>query len=218
VLRLVMLTSREILALLPRFRIMAVSMERLEITLARIASITIDVINLNAVVMVEAQHTRRTAPVLLFEQCGQAWTDTRMPSASRAPIHPVTIIGTTIVPDFAMSCNGHLTMRAESHGFRVRRRSGTGETGLSSMPVAFHGLRPKNSNRLVSRLGVRDLLAVDGIHPRHRAVECVRPYSHDAHYSGRASRPSRVPSACTLQYVDVWHPIQSGQPTSRCVD
>ena len=69
---LVTLTSREILFLLPRFRIMAVSMERLEITRAPIASITIDVINLNAVVMVEAQPTRRTAPVLPFEQCGQA--------------------------------------------------------------------------------------------------------------------------------------------------
>jgi hypothetical protein len=63
---LVTLTRREILAMLPRFRIMAVSMERLEITRARMASIPIDVIDLNAVVMVEAQPTRRTAPLLLL--------------------------------------------------------------------------------------------------------------------------------------------------------
>jgi len=138
---LVTLTSREIFLLLPRFRIMAVSMQRLEITRAPIASITIDVINLNAVVMVEAQPTRRTAPVLPFKQCGQAWTDTRMPSASRAPIHPVAIIGTAIAPDFDVPCNGHLTMRAERHGVRVRRRCGKGETGLPSMPVPFDGPR-----------------------------------------------------------------------------
>jgi hypothetical protein len=41
--------------MLPCFRIMAVSMQRLQITRARIASITVDVINLNAVLMVEAQ-------------------------------------------------------------------------------------------------------------------------------------------------------------------
>ncbi len=116
-------------------------MERLEITLARIASIPVDVINLNAVVMVEAQPTRRTAPVLPFKQFGQAWTDTRMPSASRAPIHPVAIIGTTIAPDFDVPCNGHLTVGEEMHGFRVRRRCGKGETGLPSMPVPFYGPR-----------------------------------------------------------------------------
>ena len=137
---LVTLTAREILALLPRFRIMAVSMERLQITCARIASITVDVINLNAVVMVEAQPTRRTAPMLPFEQCGQAWTDTRMSSASRAPIHPVTIIGTAIAPDFAMPCNGHLTVGEEMHGFRVRRRCGKDEMGPPSMPVPSYGL------------------------------------------------------------------------------
>jgi hypothetical protein len=138
---LVTLTRREILALLPRFRIMAVSMERLQIAIARIASITIDVINLNAVIMVEAQPTRRTAPMLPFEQFGQAWTDIRMPSASRVPIHPVAIIGTAIAPDFDMPCNGYLTVREEMHGFRVRRRCGKGETGLPSMPIPLHGPR-----------------------------------------------------------------------------
>ena len=127
---LVTLTSREILALLPRFRIMAVSMERLEITRARITSITIDVINLNAVVMVEAQATRRTASLLPFEQLGQSWTDARMPSASCTPIHPIPVVGTAVAPDFDVPRNGHLTMRAESHRVRVRRGRSEGETGL----------------------------------------------------------------------------------------
>jgi len=62
---LVTRTSREILSLLPRFRIMTVSMQRLQITIARIASIPVDVINLNAVIMVEASTTHKThsAPV-----------------------------------------------------------------------------------------------------------------------------------------------------------
>ena len=123
--------------MLPRFRIMAVSMERLEITRARMASIPIDVIDLNAVVMVEAQPTRRTAPVLPFQQCGQSWTDARMPSASCTPRHPIPVVGAAVAPDFAMPCNGHLTMRAESHSVRVRRWRGKGETGFPLMPVAF---------------------------------------------------------------------------------
>jgi hypothetical protein len=48
--------------MLPRFRIVAVSMERLKISRARIVSITVDVINLNPVVMLEAQLTTLTAP------------------------------------------------------------------------------------------------------------------------------------------------------------
>jgi hypothetical protein len=60
-------TQREIVPMLPRFRIVAVSMERLKISRARIVSITVDVINLNPVVMLEAQLTIPTAPVLLFE-------------------------------------------------------------------------------------------------------------------------------------------------------
>src|SRR5262245_52968702 len=121
----------------PCFRIMAVSMERLQIIIARIASITVDVINLNAVIVVEAQATRRTAPLLPFEQLGQSWTDARMPSASCTPIHPITVVGTAVAPDFDVPCNGHLTMRAEGHSVRVRRGRGKGETGMPLMPVAF---------------------------------------------------------------------------------
>ena len=65
-------TPREIVSILPRFRIVAVAMERLQIAIARIAPITIHMIDLNAVIMVEAQLTIPTAPVLLFEELGQS--------------------------------------------------------------------------------------------------------------------------------------------------
>ena len=48
-------TGREVVPLFPRFRIVAVSMKRLQIGVARIAAIPIDVIHLNPVVMLEEQ-------------------------------------------------------------------------------------------------------------------------------------------------------------------
>jgi hypothetical protein len=57
---------------LPRFRIVVVSMKRLQIAIAHIASITIHMIDLNPVIMVEAPLTIPTAPVLLFEELGQS--------------------------------------------------------------------------------------------------------------------------------------------------
>jgi hypothetical protein len=51
VLMLVTPTPREIVPLLPRFRVVAVSMQRLQIGRARIASITTDVADLDPVVM-----------------------------------------------------------------------------------------------------------------------------------------------------------------------
>ena len=58
--------------MLPRFRIVAVSMERLQIGKARIVVITIDMVYLDPVVMLEAQPTVATAPALLFQQLGQS--------------------------------------------------------------------------------------------------------------------------------------------------
>ncbi len=63
-------TWREIVPRLPRFRIVAVSMKRLQISVARIAAIPIDMIHLNPVVMLEEQPTVTTAPVLPLEQLG----------------------------------------------------------------------------------------------------------------------------------------------------
>jgi hypothetical protein len=50
---LVTQTWREIVPLLPRFRILAVSMERLRICKARITMVAIDMVHLNPVVMLE---------------------------------------------------------------------------------------------------------------------------------------------------------------------
>jgi len=49
--------------MLPRFRIVAVSMQRLQIGRARIVVICIDMIYLDSVVMLEAQSTVATTPV-----------------------------------------------------------------------------------------------------------------------------------------------------------
>ena len=65
-------TPREIVSTLPRFRIVAVSMQRLQVAIARIASITIHMIDLDPVIIVEAQLTVPTAPMLLFEELGQS--------------------------------------------------------------------------------------------------------------------------------------------------
>jgi hypothetical protein len=65
-------TPREIVSTLPRFRIVAVSMKRLQIARARIASLTIHMIDLDPGILVEAQLTIPTAPVLLFEELGQS--------------------------------------------------------------------------------------------------------------------------------------------------
>ena len=62
-------TAREIVSMLPRFRIVAVSMQRLQIGRARIVVISIDMIHLDAVVMLEAQPAVATAPVLLTLGC-----------------------------------------------------------------------------------------------------------------------------------------------------
>jgi hypothetical protein len=46
-------TAREVVPLFPRFRVVAVSMQRLQMCIARIAAIPIDMIHLNPVVMLE---------------------------------------------------------------------------------------------------------------------------------------------------------------------
>jgi hypothetical protein len=82
-------TVREIVPMLPRLRIVAVSMQRLEVRHACIAAIAIDMINFNPIIIVEEQPTVGTAPTLLFEQRRQSGTDPGVPSLSRAPIDPI---------------------------------------------------------------------------------------------------------------------------------
>ena len=63
-------TWREVVPLFPRFRIVAVSMKRLQIGVARIAAISIDMVHLNSVVMLEEQPAVATLASLCFEQLG----------------------------------------------------------------------------------------------------------------------------------------------------
>ena len=100
----------------PRFRIVAVSMKRLQIGVARIAAIPIDMIHLNPVVMLEEQPTVATAPVLHFEQLGQSRTGVRMPSLSCTPVHPIAIVRAAVASHLDVPRDRHLTMGEQVHG------------------------------------------------------------------------------------------------------
>src|SRR6266571_4738717 len=104
ILMLVTQTWREIVPLLPRFRIVAVSMQRLQVRRARITVVTIDMVHLNPVVMLEEQPTTATASVLLFEQPGQSCTDVGVSALSRAPVYPVPIIDLLYASLTFLSC------------------------------------------------------------------------------------------------------------------
>ena len=114
-------TVREIVPVLPRLRIVTVSMQRLEVCPACITAIAIDMIDFNPILRVEEQPTGGTAPPLLFEQRRQSRTDPRVPSLSRAPIDPIAIIGTAGAPDFDMPGDGDLTMGMEVPALRGGR-------------------------------------------------------------------------------------------------
>ena len=107
--------------MLPRFRIMAVSMERLQVRIARIAMIPIDMVHLDAVIMLEEQPTVTTSASLLFEQPRQFGTDHGMPSLSGAPVHPIAVIGTAIALDVDMPRNCHFAVSPKARRFRVGR-------------------------------------------------------------------------------------------------
>jgi hypothetical protein len=61
-------TGREIVPMLPRFRIMAVSMERLQISVARISAVPVDVIHFDSVVMLEEQSTAPTRAIQFLDR------------------------------------------------------------------------------------------------------------------------------------------------------
>src|SRR4029450_11307046 len=75
VLMLVTHTVRERVPLLPRLRLVAVAMQRLEVRHACMAASAIDMIYFNPIVIVAEQPTVGTAPTLLLEQHGQSRTD-----------------------------------------------------------------------------------------------------------------------------------------------
>jgi hypothetical protein len=118
---LVTQTEREVVSVLPRFRMMAVSMQRLPIRRARIAVLAIDMVHLDAVGLLEVQPTVTTPAVLRFEQPCQFGTDHWMPSLSCAPVHPIAIVRTAIALDFAMAPNRDLAVSPTARRVRVRR-------------------------------------------------------------------------------------------------
>ena len=107
--------------MLPCFRIMAVSMQRLQICIARIAVIPIDMVHLDSVVMLEEQPTVTTSASLRFEQPCQFGTDHGMPSLSGAPVHPIAVIRTAIALDVDMSRTRHVAVSPKARRFRVGR-------------------------------------------------------------------------------------------------
>ena len=122
-------TEREIVLVLPRFRVVAVSMQRLQIGRARITSIATDVVDLDPIILLEEQPTIATAPALPLQQFCSSKTHTRVSSMSRAPVHPIAIIGTAVALDLDMPGNGHLAVGQEAYGIRVSGRGGKGQTG-----------------------------------------------------------------------------------------
>ncbi len=126
ILMLVTHTEREIVPLLPRFRVVAVSMERLQIRIARIAAVPIDMVHLDPVVMLEEQPAVATVAPLLFEQLGESRADPRIPSLSRTPVHPIAVVWTAVALDLDMPSNRHLAMSVEMNGLRAGGRGGKG--------------------------------------------------------------------------------------------
>jgi hypothetical protein len=139
ILLLVTHTCREIVPVLPRFRIVAMSMERLQVRIARIPVVAIDMVHLDPVVMLEEPSTIATSAALLFEQPGQSCTDTGVSALSRAPVDPVPIIGTAVALNLHMPGRGHLAVSPQVPGMRVGGRGGKGQTGVYPMPVPPDG-------------------------------------------------------------------------------
>src|SRR5881409_184405 len=131
-------TERDIVLVLPRFRVVAVSMQRLQIGRARITSIATDVVDLDPIIMLEAQPTIATAPALPLQQFCSSKTHTRVSSMSRAPVHPIAIIGTAVALDLDMPGDGHLAVRQEVCGIGIGGGGGKGQTGAPPVPVPLH--------------------------------------------------------------------------------
>src|SRR6266511_1412021 len=179
ILMLVTHTWREIVLMLPRFRIVAVSMERLQIAGARSAAVTIKMIHLDPVVMWEEQPAVATAPVLRFEPLGHARTGARMPALADTPVHPVAIVRTTVARDLHVPGTHHLLMRGEIDGLRADGRRRQGPTGADPMPIPLkspaHGLGRVSSVRPAAELDPGEMVepCIDGL--THPDAVIVRP-------------------------------------------
>src|SRR5262245_759519 len=118
-----------------------------------------DMVNLQLVVMLEEQPTVGTAPALPFEQGGQAGTDCRVASPSRAPIDPIPIVRTPIACDLGVPQAGDLTMRGEIHLAFGGGRCGKHPAGVPPRPVPV--IHPPGRG-----VGVSPACPVAELHPR----------------------------------------------------
>jgi hypothetical protein len=91
-------------------------MERLQIRVARIAVLPVDVVHFDPVVMLEEQSAVPPTTLLRFKQPGQSRTGTRMPSLSDTPVPPVPIVGAPVALTLDMPLDGHLTVRVKVDG------------------------------------------------------------------------------------------------------
>jgi hypothetical protein len=131
-------TERERVPVLPRFRVVAVSMECLQIGITCVTAVTVAVIDLDSVIMLEEQPTRATTPLLCFEQFGESGPDMWVASLAPTPVHTVTIIGTAVASDLDMPGEGHLAVCEEVRGVEIGGGSGKGQTHASPVPVPLH--------------------------------------------------------------------------------
>jgi hypothetical protein len=114
-------------------------MERLQVRIARIPVVAIDMVHLDPVVMLEEPSTITTAAALLFKQPGQSSTDTGVSALSPAPVDPVPIIGAAVTLNLHMPSNGYLAVSPKVPGIGVGGRGGKGQTGVQPMPVPPDG-------------------------------------------------------------------------------
>jgi hypothetical protein len=121
---------------LPRFRLLAVSMQRLQIRRARSAVLAMDMVHRDAVVMLAVQPPVTPPALLPFEPPCQCGTDHWMPALSCAPGHPIAIVRTAIALDVDMSHKRDLAVSPTARRVRGRRRGGQGQACAQSIPVA----------------------------------------------------------------------------------
>jgi hypothetical protein len=100
----------------------------LQVRKARISAVAIDMVHLDPVVMLEEQSTAAASTALRFKQPGQSSIDTGVSALSRAPVHPIPIVGTTVALDLDMPSDGHLAVGQQVLDFGVHGGGGKGQT------------------------------------------------------------------------------------------
>src|SRR5919106_2934061 len=175
-------TWREVVPLFPRFRIVAVSMKRLQIGVARIAAIPIDVIHFNPVVMLEEQPAVATLASLCCEQLSQFGSGIRMPSLSCTPVHPIPVVRAPVPSDLHVPRDRHLAMGYEVHSIGISGRGGKGHPGVQLTPIPLP-YPADGSSWMSSVCPAAQLFPGEKVEPiegclTHTGAVIVRPAAH----------------------------------------